>query len=178
MLHWGLGFVAAIIPVPMFFGHVTGLYVLNYQPAKFAAIEARWLTEQPAGEVLIAILDPWAERNLLAIQVRKLGSLIASGIGMQNRLDLRRIRQKNRPPIVISFFGFRVMVGMGLIMLAVSWFGLWLLWRGKLDNTRWFLWVALLSFPTGFIAVLAGWFTAEVGRQPWGSTASYAPKTP
>jgi len=67
----------------------------------------------------------------------------------------------------IPFFTFRIMVGMGVIILAVSWFGVWLRWRGRLETTRWFLWIAFLSFPTGFVAVLAGWFTAEVGRQPW-----------
>jgi cytochrome d ubiquinol oxidase subunit I len=59
------------------------------------------------------------------------------------------------------------MVGMGLIMVAVSWIGLLLIWRGRLESARWFLWAAFLSFPTGFIAVLCGWYTAEVGRQPW-----------
>ena len=59
------------------------------------------------------------------------------------------------------------MVGMGLIMLAVSWFGNFLRWRGRLETTRWFLWGTFLAFPTGFVAVLCGWFTAEVGRQPW-----------
>ncbi len=167
MLHWGLGLVAAIIPLQMFFGHVTGLYVLKYQPAKFAAIEARWTTQQPASEVLIAIPDPWTERNLLAIEVPKLGSFIASGTWDAKEVGLEAYPQEDRPPVVIPFFGFRLMVGMGLIMLAVSWFGTWLRWRGKLDNARWFLWVAFLSFPTGFVAVLCGWFTAEVGRQPW-----------
>src|SRR5271157_4869849 len=79
MLHWGLGLVAVIIPVQLFFGHLTGLYVLHYQPAKFAAIEARWHTEQPASEVLIAIPDDAAQRNLFALEVPKLGSFIASG---------------------------------------------------------------------------------------------------
>jgi cytochrome bd ubiquinol oxidase subunit I len=167
MLHWGIGLVAAIIPVQMFFGHVTGLCVLNYQPAKFAAIEARWTTQQPASEVLIAIPDPYAERNLLAIEVPKLGSFIASGTWDAKEVGLEAYPKEDRPPVIIPFFGFRLMVGMGLIMVAVSWFGLWLRWRGKLDDTRWFLWVAFLSFPTGFVAVLAGWFTAEVGRQPW-----------
>ncbi len=167
MLHWGLGLVAVIIPVQLFFGHLTGLYVLHYQPAKFAAIEARWTTQQPASEVLIAIPDPWAERNLLAIQVPKLGSFIASGTWDAKEIGLETFPPEDRPPVVIPFFTFRLMVGMGLIMLAVSWFGNWLRWRGELDNTRWFLWVALLSFPTGFVAVLAGWFTAEVGRQAW-----------
>lgn len=79
MLRWGLGFVAVVIPVQMVFGHLTGIYVLNYQPAKFAAIEARWKTQQPASEVLIAIPDPRQERNLFALEIPKLGSFIASG---------------------------------------------------------------------------------------------------
>ena len=69
--------------------------------------------------------------------------------------------------MVIPFFAFRAMVGMGLVMLAISWFGNWLRWRGRLETTRWFLWCAFLAWPTGFVAVIAGWFTAEVGRQPW-----------
>jgi cytochrome bd ubiquinol oxidase subunit I len=167
MLHWGLGLVAVIIPVQMLFGHLTGEYVLHYQPAKFAAIEARWTTQQPASEVLIAIPDPWTQQNLLSIEVPKLGSLIASGTWDAKEIGLDAYPPEDRPPVVIPFFGFRVMVGMGLIMLAVSWFGSWLRWRGRLDGARWFLWMAFLSFPTGFIAVLCGWFTAEVGRQQW-----------
>ena len=69
--------------------------------------------------------------------------------------------------MVIPFFGFRVMVGMGLIMLAIGWLGNFLRWRGRLETTRWFLWCTFLSLPAGFVAVLAGWYTAEVGRQPW-----------
>jgi cytochrome d ubiquinol oxidase subunit I len=68
---------------------------------------------------------------------------------------------------LIPFFGFRIMVGMGLIMLAISWFGNVLRVLGKLEATRWFLWITFLAFPTGFVAILTGWFTAEVGRQPW-----------
>ena len=79
MLHWGLGLVAVLIPVQLFFGHLTGEYVLQHQPAKFAAIEARWQTQQPATEVLLAIPDAASERNLFAAEVPKLGSFIASG---------------------------------------------------------------------------------------------------
>ena len=167
MLRWGLGLVAAMIPVQMFFGHLTGLYVHEHQPAKFAAIEARWKTQQPASEVLIAIPDPWAERNLLALEIPKLGSFIASGTWDSREVGLDTFPPEDRPPVIIPFFTFRIMVGMGLIMLAVSWLGVLLHWRGRLESTRWFLWAAFLSFPSGFIAVLAGWFTAEVGRQPW-----------
>jgi cytochrome d ubiquinol oxidase subunit I len=167
MLHWGLGLVAALIPLQMAFGHLTGKYVHDYQPAKFAAIEARWTTQQPATEVLIAIPDPRAERNLFALEVPKLGSFIASGTWDSREVGLDTFPPQDRPPVIIPFFTFRIMVGMGLIMLAVSWLGVLLHWRGRLESARWFLWAAFLSFPSGFIAVLAGWFTAEVGRQPW-----------
>src|SRR5215510_14907417 len=167
MLHWGLGLVAVLIPIQLFFGHLTGIYVLNYQPAKFAAIEARWKTQQPASEVLIAIPDPRQERNLFALQIPRLGSFIASGNWDAREGGLEAFPPEDRPPVIIPFFAFRVMVGMGLIMLAVSWFGAFLRWRGTMESTRWFLWATFLSFPSGFIAVLAGWFTAEVGRQPW-----------
>src|SRR4051812_41148465 len=76
-LHWGLGLVAVIVPVQLAFGHLTGGYVYQYQPAKFAAIEARWHTQQPASEVLIGIPDPSAQRNLFALEIPKLGSFFA-----------------------------------------------------------------------------------------------------
>jgi cytochrome bd ubiquinol oxidase subunit I len=167
MLRWGLGLVAVLIPIQMVFGHLNGEYVLHYQPAKFAAIEARWKTQQPASETFIGVPDPSAERNLYALEVPKLGSFIASGNWDAREVGLEAFPLEDRPPVIIPFFTFRLMVGMGLVMLAVSWFGLWLLWRGRLDDTRWFLWAAFLAFPSGFVAVLAGWFTAEVGRQPW-----------
>jgi cytochrome bd ubiquinol oxidase subunit I len=167
MLRWGLGFVAVIIPVQMVFGHLTGEYVLHYQPEKFAAIEARWQTQQPATEVLLAIPDPWAQRNLFPIEVPRLGSFIASGDWTAKEIGLEAFPPDDRPPVVIPFFAFRIMVGMGLIMVAISWAGVVLIWRGLLESARWFLWAAFLSFPTGFVAVLCGWYTAEVGRQPW-----------
>jgi cytochrome bd ubiquinol oxidase subunit I len=167
MLHWGLAFVAVVIPVQLFFGHLTGLYVLKHQPAKFAAIEARWKNEQPASETLIGIPDSKAERNLFAISIPKLGSMIASGNWTSAEVGLESFPREDRPPVVIPFFGFRIMVGMGLLMLGISWLGNFLRMRGKLETTRWFLWGTFLAFPSGFIAILTGWYTAEVGRQPW-----------
>ena len=167
MLNWGLGLVAVLIPLQLFVGHLTGDYVHQHQPAKFAAIEARWQTEQPAREVLIAWPDEANERNRFELSVPRLGSFIATGTWDSREVGLTDFAREDRPPVLIPFFGFRIMVGMGLLMLAVSWFGLWLRWRGRLEHTRWFLWGAFLSFPSGFVAVLTGWFTAEVGRQPW-----------
>jgi cytochrome d ubiquinol oxidase subunit I len=167
MLRWGLPLVAVLIPVQMVFGHFNGLYVLHYQPAKFAAIEARWHTEQPASEVFFAIPNPITEQNMFPLEVPKLGSFIASGNFTAREIGLETFPERDRPPVIIPFFAFRGMVGMGLIMVAISWIGLLLVWRRRLESARWFLWAAFLSFPTGFIAVLCGWYTAEVGRQPW-----------
>jgi cytochrome bd ubiquinol oxidase subunit I len=167
MLHWGIGIVAVLIPIQMVFGHLTGEYVLHYQPDKFAAIEARWQTQQPATEVLMAVPDPWTQTNLFPIEVPKLGSFIASGNWTAKEIGLDAFPPKDRPPVVIPFFAFRFMVGMGLIMTAVSWIGVILSLSRRLERTRWFLWAAFVCFPTGFVAVLCGWYTAEVGRQPW-----------
>jgi cytochrome d ubiquinol oxidase subunit I len=167
MLHWGLGLVAVIIPVQMMYGHWCGEYVNRYQPAKFAAIEARWQTQQPASEVLVAWPDEAAQKNLFAVSIPKLGSFIASGTWDAKEVGLDSFPPQDRPPVVIPFWTFRIMVGMGVIMLAVSWTGIVLRIRGGVDRARWFLWATFLSFPCGFIAVIAGWFTAEVGRQPW-----------
>jgi cytochrome d ubiquinol oxidase subunit I len=167
MLNWSLSLVALLIPLQLFVGHRIGDYVHQHQPAKFAAIEARWHTEQPASEVLLAWPDESAERNLFALSVPRLGSFIASGTWDSREVGLTDFPKADRPPVLIPFFAFRIMVGMGLLMLAISWFGLLLRWSGRLEHARWFLWGAFLSFPAGFIAVLTGWFTAEVGRQPW-----------
>ena len=167
MMRWGIALVALMIPVQIWVGHLTGDYVHRHQPAKFAAIEARWTTEQPASEVLIAWPDEAAGRNRFAITVPRLGSFIASGTWDSREVGLDSFAPEDRPPVVIPFLAFRLMVGMGLVMLAVSWVGAWLWWRGTLERTRWYLAAAFLSFPAGFVAVLAGWFTAEVGRQPW-----------
>src|SRR6185436_18780758 len=105
--------------------------------------------------------------NLFAIEVPKLGSFIASGTWDSREVGLESFPREDRPPVLIPFFAFRGMVGMGLVMVAISWFGNFLRFRGKLETTRWFLWGAFLSFPTGFVAIVAGWYTAEVGRQPW-----------
>jgi cytochrome d ubiquinol oxidase subunit I len=156
MLNWGLGLVAVLIPLQMFVGNLTGGYIHKYQPAKFAAIEARWKTQEPASEVLIAIPDPVAERNRFAIVVPKLGSYIESGNWTAREIGLDSVPKEDRPPVLIPFFASRIMVGMGIIMLTTSWFGNILRWRGGLETSRWFLWFAFLSFPTGFIAILCG----------------------
>ena len=166
-LSMGLGLAAVLVPIQIFFGHLTGDYVHDYQPAKFAAIEARWHDEQPAGEVLIAIPDEATESNNYEIKIPILGSLIGSMSLNSKEVGLTGFPPQDRPPVLIPFFAFRIMVGCGLIMLALAWLGSYLVLRNRIEENRWLLWLVFLSFPLPFIAILTGWFTAEVGRQPW-----------
>ena len=167
MLRMGLGLAAVLVPLQLLFGHLVGDFTHDKQPTKFAAIEGRWHDEQPASEVVIAWPDPEHERNRFEISIPYLGSLIASMSLNSKEVGLTDFPPPDRPPVQIPFFAFRIMVGCGLLMLALAWFGVLLMAADRLERQRWFLWAAFFSFPLGFIATLTGWFTAEVGRQPW-----------
>ena len=167
MLRMGLFLAAVILPVQVVVGHFVGDYVHKYQPAKFAAIEARWHDEQPASEVIIAIPDEKSESNLYELKIPVLGSIIASMSTTSKEVGLTSFPQQDRPPVLIPFMTFRIMVGCGLIMLGLAWLGTWRLVRQRIEQGRWLLWCIFLSFPLPFIATLMGWYTAEVGRQPW-----------
>jgi cytochrome d ubiquinol oxidase subunit I len=167
MLRMGLGLAAVLVPLQIFFGHLTGDYVHDLQPAKFAAIEGRWHDEQPAGEVLLAWPDAKTESNRFELKVPVLGSVIGSMSLTSREVGLTDFPVDQRPPVLIPFLAFRVMVGCGLLMLALAWAGSWLARDGRIESRRVLLWAIFLSFPLGFIATLTGWFTAEVGRQPW-----------
>ncbi|MGM5028284.1 cytochrome ubiquinol oxidase subunit I [Tardiphaga sp. 862_B3_N4_1] len=167
MLRMGLFLAAVILPVQVVFGHFVGDNVHRYQPAKFAAIEARWHDEQPASEVIIGIPDATTESNLYEVKIPVLGSIIASMSTTSKEVGLTSFPPQDRPPVLIPFMTFRVMVGCGLVMLGLAWLGSWRVARNRIERGRWLLWCLFLSFPLPFIATLAGWYTAEVGRQPW-----------
>jgi cytochrome bd ubiquinol oxidase subunit I len=167
MLGMGLGLGAVLVPVQVFFGHLVGDYVHEYQPAKFAAIEARWHDEQPASEVVIAIPNEATQRNDYEIKIPVLGSLIASMSFTSKEIGLTDFPPQDRPPVLIPFFAFRIMVGCGLLMLALAWAGSYLAAKDRIEQNRLLLWCIFFSFPLPWIAILTGWYTAEVGRQPW-----------
>ncbi|MGA7328325.1 MAG: cytochrome ubiquinol oxidase subunit I [Rhodomicrobium sp.] len=168
MLPMGLYLAAVLLPVQALFGHLNGRYVDRYQPSKMAAIEARWHTQKPASEVLIAWPDVKNRRNLYAITLpAPWGSLIDSDSFSAEEVGFDSILPENWPPVAIPFFTFRIMVGCLLIMLAIAWAGSYLHHRGRIEQNRLLLWAIFLSFPLPWIAILTGWFTAEVGRQPW-----------
>ncbi len=132
-----------------------------------AAIEARWETLDRAPLTLFAVPDEKAETNRYEVAIPDLGSLILTHDLNGTVRGLKDWPADQRPPVAIPFFAFRVMVGFGMIMLATALASLWLRRRGRLFETAWFLRLCMLVSPLGFLAVLAGWITTEVGRQPW-----------
>jgi len=167
MLRCALVFVAIAIPLQIIAGDLSGLVVREYQPAKLAAIEARWTTERSVPLTLFAWPDEQAERNDYAVDVPHLGSLILTHSWNGEVKGLKDFPRADRPSVVAPFFSFRIMVGLGLLMLALAIAGLLLWWRRRLFDSRWYLrcWIAMM--PAGFVALLTGWYTAEIGRQPW-----------
>jgi cytochrome d ubiquinol oxidase subunit I len=167
MFSMALGLIAVIAPLQIFIGDLHGLDVLKNQPLKLAAIEANWETHRGVPLVLFAIPDEEAEVNRLEIAIPKLASLILTRDPDGEVKGLKEWPKKDRPPVAIVFWTFRVMVSIGFLMAAIGFYGLYLRWRHRLYDTRWFLQVCRLASPTGFIAILAGWYTTEIGRQPY-----------
>ena len=168
MLRMGLFLAAILVPAQLLFGHLNGDYVVHKQSSKIAAIEGRWTDEQPASEVLFAWPDETTETNRFAFVLpAPFGSLIDSSSLTAKEIGLKSIPKDDRPPVVIPFFAFRIMVAIGVLMLALAWGGSWFAWQDRLEQKRWLLWATFCSFPLGFVATLMGWITAEVGRQPW-----------
>jgi cytochrome d ubiquinol oxidase subunit I len=167
MMRWGLAVTAILIVAQIIIGDINGKHMYTFQPAKFAAVEARWQPEHPGRQLWFAIPDEKNERNLFEITTPYLGSWFATGSWTAPLSGLSDFPKQDWPPVLIVFFAFRAMVGIGLLMLSISLLGLFLLMRGRLETSRWFLWAACLTFPSGFLAVLLGWFTTEIGRQPW-----------
>ncbi|MEI2418439.1 cytochrome ubiquinol oxidase subunit I [Orrella sp. JC864] len=156
-----------VTPVQIVVGDLHGLNTLAHQPAKIAAIEGHYETRRGAPLILFGIPDDQAETMRHAVQVPKLGSLILTHSLDGEIKGLKEWPREDRPPTAIPFFAFRVMVGIGLLMLALGlWSGLARL-RGTLYRSRALHRAAVAMGPSGLIAVLAGWYTTEVGRQPW-----------
>jgi cytochrome d ubiquinol oxidase subunit I len=167
MLGMGLSLLVWLAPLQLVIGDLHGLNTLEHQPAKVAALEAHWETGRNVPLILFALPDPVAEKNHYELAVPALGSLILTHEWDGEVKGLKSFAPEERPNPIIPFFAFRIMVGIGLIMIAVGITGavLWLM--GRLYTSRWFLRILVWVSPLGFVAVLAGWFVAEVGRQPW-----------
>jgi cytochrome bd ubiquinol oxidase subunit I len=167
MVRMALDLLIIIVPLQVFLGDQHGLNTLEYQPAKLAAIEGRYDTAQPTPLTLFGIPDDAAATMRYAIEIPDLGSLILTHSWNRTIKGLKEWPADERPPVAPPFFAFRVMVGIGVIMLLVAVAGQLSRWRGRLWDSVWFLQLCQLVAPLGFIAVIAGWVTTEVGRQPW-----------
>jgi cytochrome d ubiquinol oxidase subunit I len=167
MLSMALWLLTILVPLQMFLGDQQGLNTREHQPAKLAAIEARWETDRRVPLTLFAIPDDDAALNHFAIEIPWLGSLILTHAWDGEVVGLKDFPADQRPPAVIPFFAFRVMVGCAMLMLGLVALGGWLRWRGRLYHAPIFLRLCQFTAPIGFAAVIAGWLVTEVGRQPW-----------
>ena len=158
-----------VAPVQAFIGDMHGLNTLKYQPAKIAAIEGHW--ENPPGEATPLILFGWPdmerEETRFKLEIPYLGSLILTHSLDKQVPALKEFAKEDRPNSTIVFWTFRVMVALGMLMILAGVVALFLRWRGRLYEFRPFLHLAVWMGPSGLIAILAGWYTTEVGRQPW-----------
>ena len=164
-LRAGVLVAAALIPVQIFVGDLHGLNTFAHQPAKVAAMEGVWQDERGAPALVFAIPNEEERRNDYAIGVPKLASLI-----LTHELDgeIRGLDsfKGEHPPVAPVFWGFRVMVGIGTLMLLVSWWTAWRLRRGG-EPSAWQARALLAMTFSGWVATLAGWYVTEIGRQPW-----------
>ena len=167
MIRMALDLLIILVPLQIVLGDQHGLNTLEYQPAKIAAIEGRYDTAQPTPLTLFGIPDDAAATMRYAIDIPNLGSLILTHAWNGAIKGLKEWPANERPPVAAPFFAFRIMVGAGVIMLIVALVGQFLRLRGRLWESRWFLRLCPWVAPLGFIAVIAGWTTTEVGRQPW-----------
>ncbi|HEY9279600.1 MAG TPA: cytochrome ubiquinol oxidase subunit I [Eoetvoesiella sp.] len=169
MLSMAMWMILVVAPVQAVIGDFHGLNTLQHQPAKIAAIEGHWQNEEGKGVplTLFGWPDMEQEKNLFAVEVPRLGSLILTHSWDGQFPGLKEFAKEDRPNSTIVFWSFRIMVGLGLLMIALGVWAAWARWKGSLYESRGLWRAALLMGPSGLVAILAGWFTTEIGRQPW-----------
>lgn len=156
-----------VAPIQIFLGDQHGLNTLEHQPQKVSAMEGIWETEKGAGLLLFGWPDQKAETTKYAVKIPKLASLILTHDLNGEVKGLKDWPKEERPPVFTVFWSFRVMVGIGLLMALTGLIAVWLYFRRELFTKKWFQIWCITMTPSGFIAILAGWFVTEVGRQPY-----------
>ncbi|HGM9704304.1 TPA: cytochrome ubiquinol oxidase subunit I [Proteus mirabilis] len=169
MFSMALWLVLITAPIQAFVGDAHGLNTLEHQPAKIAAIEGHWdnATKEATPLILFDIPDMAEEKTKYAIEIPYLGSLILTHSLDKQIPALKSFAPEDRPNSSIIFWSFRVMAGLGMLMICLGLLSVILRKKKRLYHSPLFLRFALLMGPTGLIAILAGWFTTEIGRQPW-----------
>src|SRR5512143_2673918 len=167
MLRMAIGLTAILAPLQLLLGDQHGLNTLQYQPIKVAAMEAHWDSGKPGDFHIFAWPDEKAGVNRFELSIPRGASLILTHHMNGLFPGLNSVPASQRPPVAIVFFSFRIMLAIGLFMIAAALLGAFLWWRGTLFETRWYLRVMAQCWWLGFVAVIAGWVVTESGRQPW-----------
>jgi cytochrome d ubiquinol oxidase subunit I len=168
MFSIAMGMVVVVAPLQLVIGHAHGVNTLEHQPAKVMAMEGHY-DSYPYGAplYLFGLPDDDAQEIRHAIGIPKLGSLVLKGDLDAPVAGLDTVDDDAQPPVAIVFWAFRVMVGLGLLMIGLGAWALLARWRGRLHDDRNLHRAALAMGPSGLVAVTAGWVTTEVGRQPY-----------
>ena len=166
---FGMAMIMAIFvaPLQLVLGDLHGLNTLKHQPAKVSAIEGIWETERGAALRLFGWPDQQEEKTKYSIEIPRLSSLILTHSLDGEVKGLKEWPREDRPPVAWVFWSFRIMVGVGVLMILTGVMAAILYWRKKLFDTRWFHYWCMALTPAGFIAVIAGWCVTEIGRQPY-----------
>jgi cytochrome d ubiquinol oxidase subunit I len=167
MFSMAMWMASIVAPIQLVAGDLHGLNTLEHQPAKIAAMEGHWETRAGQPLILFGLPDMEAETTRYAIEIPRLGSYILTHDWNGTVKGLKDWPRADRPNAAIIFWSFRIMVGIGTLMILVGAWSLWLRFRHRLADSALLLRAVVLMGPSGFIAVLAGWITTEVGRQPY-----------
>lgn len=169
MFSMALWMMLIVAPIQAVIGDFHGLNTLQHQPAKIAAIEGHWENNSSEGTplILFGLPDMRREETRYKLELPRVGSLILTHTWDGQIKGLKEFAPQDRPNSTVVFWSFRIMVGLGMLMILLGIWSAWLRWRGRLWDCRPFLRFALWMGPAGLIAILAGWITTEMGRQPW-----------
>jgi cytochrome d ubiquinol oxidase subunit I len=168
MFSMAMWMAAIVAPIQIFAGDQHGLNTLEHQPVKIMAMEGHFESHKDGAPlILFGWPDQAAGKMRYSVEIPKLGSVILKHSPNAPMAGLDTVPRENWPPVPITFWSFRIMVGMGVLMLALGFLSLWMRWRGTLYQSRFLHMFAVAMAPSGFIAVLAGWITTETGRQPY-----------
>ncbi|WP_322062401.1 cytochrome ubiquinol oxidase subunit I [Paraburkholderia sp. J63] len=163
----GLGFASIAIALQLPLGDTVAFRMFDYQPAKFQAMEGYWDSTSSAPYLLFITPHQSEARNGIQLGIPFLGSILVTRSFDGVVPGLKNTPALNRPPMAPVFYAFRTMFLLGLLMFAVACLSVWLRLRGSLFSATWFQRVVQYMMPVGFIATIAGWYTSEIGRQPW-----------
>ncbi len=167
MFAMAMGMIVVVAPLQIVAGDFHGINTLEHQPAKIAAMEGHYETHAPAPLILFGLPDDEAEVTRYKVEIPYLGSLILTHSLDGEVKGLKAFPEDERPKAALIFWTFRIMVALGFAMLALGLWAAWARWKGRLYDQPWLLRAALAMGPAGFVAVLCGWITTEVGRQPF-----------